>query len=207
MHFNTLPAGLMCGVWVAIEDVGPGQGPLLYEPGSHLRPPVDRRDASDADGAFDGRRYEDLVAARSGPMREFHAAAGDALIWAADVVHGGAAVRDRGSTRRSQVTHYFFDDATYFTPSRSDAEGGRLALREPLVDIATGRRVRPTFEGRPARVIRVGSRQAMVVDRDAPPPPWPVRLRSAALGAMVEAHYVKESVVGRATRRAVGSVR
>lgn len=28
----------MCGVWVALEDVGPDQGPLVYYPGSHRWP-------------------------------------------------------------------------------------------------------------------------------------------------------------------------
>src|SRR5262245_25123930 len=34
-HFDSLPGDFMCGVWVALEDIGPDSGPLFYVPGSH----------------------------------------------------------------------------------------------------------------------------------------------------------------------------
>jgi ectoine hydroxylase-related dioxygenase (phytanoyl-CoA dioxygenase family) len=30
----------MCGVWVALEDIDMGNGPLIYYPGSHRVPEV-----------------------------------------------------------------------------------------------------------------------------------------------------------------------
>ncbi len=34
IHFSTKPAGFMCGVWVALEDIDRDNGPLIYYPGS-----------------------------------------------------------------------------------------------------------------------------------------------------------------------------
>ena len=33
VHFSSLPERFMCGVWLAMEDVGPDSGPLFYYPG------------------------------------------------------------------------------------------------------------------------------------------------------------------------------
>ncbi|MEO0991468.1 MAG: phytanoyl-CoA dioxygenase family protein, partial [Pseudomonadota bacterium] len=38
VHFSSVPERFMCGVWVALEDIGPDQGPLVYYPGSHKWP-------------------------------------------------------------------------------------------------------------------------------------------------------------------------
>lgn len=38
IHFNTLPHGFMCGVWVALEDTDANNGPLFYYPGSQRLP-------------------------------------------------------------------------------------------------------------------------------------------------------------------------
>ena len=35
IHFSSLPARFMCGVWVALEDINEENGPLFYYPGSH----------------------------------------------------------------------------------------------------------------------------------------------------------------------------
>ncbi|MGE3143702.1 MAG: phytanoyl-CoA dioxygenase family protein, partial [Hyphomonadaceae bacterium] len=38
VHFSSTPERFMCGVWVALEDVGEENGPLIYYPGSHALP-------------------------------------------------------------------------------------------------------------------------------------------------------------------------
>lgn len=45
IHFHSLPERFMCGVWIALEDVKPGAGPLIYRPGSHKLPLFTMRDA------------------------------------------------------------------------------------------------------------------------------------------------------------------
>ena len=44
LHFNSDPAGFMCGVWVALEDVDDDNGPLIYYPGSQKLPEVTMQD-------------------------------------------------------------------------------------------------------------------------------------------------------------------
>ena len=38
VHFSSMPERFMCGVWVALEDIHPDAGPLMYYPGSHRLP-------------------------------------------------------------------------------------------------------------------------------------------------------------------------
>ena len=128
IHFETDPAGLMCGVWVALEDVDMDCGPLVYYPGSQELPPVTPAElgieivpGQEAVSHEDyAARYEPYVARlieREG--LEPHYATlrrGQAIVWSANLLHGGAPVRVPGRTRRSQVTHYFFEGAKLWTP-------------------------------------------------------------------------------------------
>jgi hypothetical protein len=170
IHFDSRPSGLMCGVWVALEDIGVDQGPLTYVPGSHLLPAVSAADARDEAGHFDYSRYEDLVAEHVDGLatEEFHARAGDVLVWHASLVHGGAPVRRPDSTRWSQVTHYFFEGGAYVTPMLSDPDGAAYRLREPLIDISTGERVIHRVDGRPARLLHVASGRTTLLAADEP---------------------------------------
>lgn len=45
---------------------------------------------------------------------------GQALIWAANLLHGGSPHKDKNRTRHSQVTHYFFENCRYYTPLLSN---------------------------------------------------------------------------------------
>lgn len=166
VHFDSIPHGLMCGVWVAMEDIGPDDGPVVYVPGSH-------RDAAPPQVVGgDYARYEDDVDASLGGRvaQPFLARAGDAIVWAADLLHGGARVADASSTRRSQVTHYFFEGATYVTPMHGHPERGTVRLRDPLLDISTGRRVRHEIGGEPARVVHVAGGQSRLLAPGEPAP-------------------------------------
>ena len=57
---------------------------------------------------------------------------GQALIWTANLIHGGSAVENLQCTRWSQVTHYFFEGCRYYTPLLSDWPDGDVAWRQPL---------------------------------------------------------------------------
>lgn len=145
VHFSSLPERFMCGVWLAMENIGPDAGPLFYYPGSHQWPIMTN--------ALIGRRGygSDLASAQDpyGPawqaLREVHGAQeerflprkGQALIWCANLLHGGSRQNDPTLTRWSQVTHYYFDDCIYYTPAFSDEAIGKLNLRN-LVSIADG---------------------------------------------------------------------
>lgn len=146
VHFSSLPERFMCGVWLAMEDIHPDAGPLTYVPGSHKWPilsnaMIGRRGfRSQADSAQ--TPYEAawrMLAETSGSMAEiFVPKKGQALIWTANLLHGGSPQIDPRLTRWSQVTHYYFERCLYYTPAYSDEVLGRLDLRR-IINIATGK--------------------------------------------------------------------
>lgn len=145
VHFSSQPERFMCGVWVAFEDIHPDAGPLEYYPGSHRWPIltnvlVGRRGwgqpLASAQTPFEDAWSAMVAAAGLAPER-FMARKGQALIWAANLLHGGSRQADPTRTRWSQVTHYFFDDCIYYTPAFSDEPLGKLDMRT-ITDIATG---------------------------------------------------------------------
>lgn len=82
-----------------------------------------------------------------GGVQKFEAKKGQALIWSANLLHGGCPHIDKNHTRWSQVTHYYFEDCIYYTPAFSNEYLGDLFLREPF-DIAEGRLRRSVYHGR-----------------------------------------------------------
>ena len=145
VHFSSLPERFMCGVWLAMEDVGPDAGPLFYYPGSHRWPImtnglIGRRGfGSDLKSAQDpyGPAWRALCAVHGVEQDVFLARKGQALIWCANLLHGGSRQNDPTLTRWSQVTHYYFDDCIYYTPAFSDETTGQLDLRQ-IVAISDG---------------------------------------------------------------------
>ncbi len=173
VHFNSWPQGFMCGVWVALEDVTADNGPLLYCPGSHrwaiydneqtMATPADRnRPASQA--AFHDL-WNALIADRNATPTRFLPRAGQALIWAANLLHGGAPIVDPQATRWSQVTHYYFDNCAYYRPMATQLLCGAAAFIEPR-NLSSGAAVVPTFAGEAldAEFVRECRRRAQ--DRD-----------------------------------------
>ena len=124
IHFNSEPFGRMCGVWVALEDIGPDQGPLFYYPGSQRLPELNFPELGLTPISYRNYpAYEDAIAAQI----EVHGFApahgllkrGQALVWAANLLHGGSHQNDKSLGRRSQVTHYYFPRCRYWRPGAS----------------------------------------------------------------------------------------
>jgi len=123
---------LMAAAWVALEDVDPAAGPLTYFVGSHKLPFRSMQDLG-CDGpppsypCYEGRIREEMeAAAGQGSVfpQSMAPKRGDVIIWAPNLVHGGSSVEDASLTRRSQVTHYFFEgDALYVRPMFSTVTG------------------------------------------------------------------------------------
>ncbi len=100
--------------WIALEDVTPGSGEPVYYPGSQHLPQylfsgqhkswVPQRDGQDSNQQFT-YHLETQAAASGLERRQFSARKGDALIWAADLVHGGATITSN-ATHHSLMTHY-----------------------------------------------------------------------------------------------------
>lgn len=119
IHMTTYPLGYLIAVWVALEDIGPGNGPLFYYPGSHKLPFLLNGDYNQqstllALGKKGYPDYEDALAEmlveKKLPRQDFLAKKGDILIWHANLVHGGAPILNPASTRKSMVIHYYAED-------------------------------------------------------------------------------------------------
>lgn len=154
IHFSSLPARFMCGVWVALEDITEENGPVFYYPGSQRLPEydfshikTDARTSSYDDYTSYENFIEKIVDANQLEKKKFLAKKGDLLIWSSNIIHGGSPVTKKGSTRWSQVTHYFFEDCYYYTPMLSNMATKQYFLRENLVNIRNGKKVIQNYNG------------------------------------------------------------
>lgn len=150
IHFTPDPIEFMCGVWMALEDVHDDAGPLEYFPGSHKWPVLTMKDvgapANQRPDASYTTHYEPAMAAQIAQKKVVpHRGLikkGQVIVWAANLVHGGAARRDEQKTRYSQVTHFFFQDCTYHTLMFQ--RGNKRKIRLPQ-DIRTGQFAQPVL--------------------------------------------------------------
>ena len=184
VHFSSVPERFMCGVWVALEDIGPDSGPLVYYPGSHKWPILYNemldRHADDERTRSAQAPYEPvwtkMVEAAGIKPEYFHARKGQALIWSANLLHGGSRQNDLTQTRWSQVTHYYFDNCTYFTPAFSEPFSGNLDIRT-IRAIDTGQVKDNIYIDGPFPDPRTGVA--------APKPPSRLASTMGAVGAMI----------------------
>lgn len=131
-HFNSTPERFMCGVWVALEDISPDAGPLIYYPGSHKLPILKRTELGGTQFYPDYEKHIQRLIEDHGLQPEYGLLKrGQALIWSANLIHGGSKRNNPELTRRSQVTHYYFEDCAYHTPLDFDPERGTHFIRQP----------------------------------------------------------------------------
>jgi ectoine hydroxylase-related dioxygenase (phytanoyl-CoA dioxygenase family) len=169
VHFSSQPEKFMCGVWLAMEDVSAEAGPLFYYQGSHRWPVmsnalVGRRGKgtplASAQDPFE-TAWSALCQAENAQPETFLARKGQALIWCANLLHGGSQQIDPRLTRWSQVTHYYFEDCIYYTPAFSDEAIGALDLRH-ITAISDGQRRLNLYQGEPVddSMTRLGDKPA-----------------------------------------------
>jgi len=126
IHLTPFPAGMMCGVWVALEDIHPDAGPLVVYPGSHRLPrlytrtvPVDK--VRNGDWRPFGSKYtprvRDLITQAGLQPFYYTPKAGSVLIWHESLAHGGSPRKNDDLTRKSMVSHYFARGAVAFYDS------------------------------------------------------------------------------------------
>jgi ectoine hydroxylase-related dioxygenase (phytanoyl-CoA dioxygenase family) len=141
--FYSDPPDYMCGVWVALEDMDMDNGPLVYYPGSHkvARPAPWEEVARDLGEKYVAREdypnHQAFSSAREAQWYKYTAKLiadhglkpaygtikkGQALLWAANLFHGGSPQRDQNRTRHSQVTHYFFEGCRHYSPMRTQGD-------------------------------------------------------------------------------------
>lgn len=95
-------------------------------------------------------QYEERVAAlmveHGFERAEVRVKKGQALVWSANLYHGGSPIRDPRRTRHSQVTHYYFDRCMYYTPLMSAPKLGLYYMRK-VRDLRTGEVVPQYYNG------------------------------------------------------------
>lgn len=183
VHFSSHPERFMVGVWVALEDINSENGPLIYYPGSHQLPIfTNEHVGANPDWTSENpyshysryeRAWEEIVKALDLKPTYFHAKKGQALIWSANLLHGGAAQTDMNRTRYSQVTHYFFEGCCYYTPLGSVPFLGPIQFRD-ITDISTGKIVPNALNGVPvsrSQMEHTNPKAAVEVPRPTELPP------------------------------------
>jgi len=136
LFFDSKPAGYMCGVWVALEDIDMDNGPLVYYAKSHKLPVADLQEIQSSPQKRTAPFYE--AQSRNFEKKYGTIKKGQAIIWSSNLLHGGAPVIDKSRTRLSQVTHYYFKGCAYHTPLYENVETGQNFWRSPY-NIREGR--------------------------------------------------------------------
>lgn len=140
IHFYTQPQRWMVGTWTALEDVTPSNGPLNIVPGSHKWPHYDFHDLNLKTPKY-GEQFEnyaeyeqfliDLVKAKGSEKKVWLGKKGQCLIWAANLLHGGADIINTEESRFSQATHFYFEGCNhYYSPLFSDTRNGVYADKD-----------------------------------------------------------------------------
>ena len=132
----------MVGVWIALEDVNETNGSLKIVPGSHKWKTweYDELGFTHPDNIQNGekvlyRKYEEfieqLVIEKNADSKIVNLKKGQALIWAANLLHGGgnvSGITDLDSTRYTQANHYFFKGCDrYYHPMYTQKYRGNYA--------------------------------------------------------------------------------
>ncbi|MFN7959744.1 MAG: phytanoyl-CoA dioxygenase family protein [Thermoanaerobaculia bacterium] len=109
------PAAHLVAAWIALEDIDPRSGPLVYVPGSHRLPYYE---FGDHDHRFDHSRHtnDDVLAMADFDRKAFEQAGlqvepftprrGEVLIWHHSLLHGGSLAEAPELTRKSFVIHF-----------------------------------------------------------------------------------------------------
>ncbi len=140
IHFGSIPKGFLSACWVALEDTDESNGGLQVVEGSHKLRDIDYFDLKIkpaknmklVEGIY--REYEsyvkNLISALGMEKRTIKLKSGSALIWSANLLHGGGRISDKKRTRYSQVTHYNFEGCDfYYHPFFSIPKFGKYISR------------------------------------------------------------------------------
>ncbi len=141
MHFASMPPLYLAGAWVALEKTNQFNGPIVLVPGSHKLPIIDynvlgvKKPKSLKSLKNSYRHYENyvkkIIKFKKFKKKKIYVKQGQAIIWAANLLHGGSKMIKRNSTRKSQVIHYHFDSCEFFyNPSFSNPAEGDYAIRQ-----------------------------------------------------------------------------
>lgn len=140
IHFSSMPHKYLCAAWIALEKTDEKNGPIVVVPGSHkfdlidyslfnLKTPTSMQELSKFYKIYETYVYKLIKSKRIKP-KTIILKPGQAVIWAANLLHGGKKIIDQSRTRFSQVVHYHFEKCDFiYNPGFSNVSKGQYALR------------------------------------------------------------------------------
>lgn len=128
IHLTSFPAGYMCGVWIALEDIQPDSGELEVYPKSHRLPRI-YMDTVKCNKVIDD--WSEFATKIVLPWRDginsgcfnkitYRPTKGTVLIWHENLMHAGSVRRNIDLTRRSIVFHCFADGVIVYYDSTGE---------------------------------------------------------------------------------------
>lgn len=140
IHFYTQPERWMVGTWTALQDMTDDCGPLNLVPGSHKWQHYNFQNLNlpvvEYGNQFDNyAEYEkflvQLLEATKLNRKSWLGKRGEAIIWASNLLHGGAPITNKDSTRYAQATHFYFEGCNhYYSPMFSDTVNGMYSEKD-----------------------------------------------------------------------------
>ena len=140
IHFYTQPERWMVGTWTALQDITEDCGPLNIVPGSHKwqhynfqhlnLPVVGYGEQFDNYAEYENFLIHLLEASKL-EKKNWLGKKGQTLIWASNLLHGGAPITNPDSTRYAQATHFYFEGCNhYYAPMFSDTANGTYSEKD-----------------------------------------------------------------------------
>jgi hypothetical protein len=134
IHFYTQPERWMVGTWTALQDMSVDCGPLEIVPGSHKWNHYNFQNLNLPVVEFGNQfnnyaEYESflvhMLESSDLVKKQWLGKKGQTLIWASNLLHGGAEILNSESTRYAQATHFYFEGCNhYYSPMFSDVANG-----------------------------------------------------------------------------------
>jgi ectoine hydroxylase-related dioxygenase (phytanoyl-CoA dioxygenase family) len=134
IHFYTQPERWMVGTWTALQDMSVDCGPLEIVPGSHKWNHYNFQNLNLPVVEFGNQfnnyaEYESflvhMLESSDLVKKQWLGKKGQTLIWASNLLHGGAEILNSESTRYAQATHFYFEGCNhYYSPMFSDVVNG-----------------------------------------------------------------------------------
>lgn len=140
IHFGSVPELYLAGVWYAFEDIDINNGPLTVVPMSHklkavnffdlnLPTPRTTQELKKNYTIYENYLIE-LIKEKKLKKKKIYLKKGDAIVWAANLLHGGTKIKKKNTTRLSQVVHYHFEKLNYiYNPCFTNINSGIVSKR------------------------------------------------------------------------------
>lgn len=126
IHLTAYPKNLMCGVWIALEDIQDGSGELAVWPGSHCEKELTMESFNLQKVVNnDYSLLEPIVKiwkeiASNYKETKLNLKKGNVVVWQANLLHGGSPRTSAELTRKSIVLHFFGRGAACYYDSTGE---------------------------------------------------------------------------------------